>query len=151
ERARGGLYAGRVTLITYVAAATLLVVGGVEAVEELAAVRATHPDPQAGTVLAALVNGAVTWFAAAGVTSSLGQITDEYLDDRFEWRYCNAPFYVVAIATVLWGTSQFFLGRATLPFLAVTLTAGTLLGVLSTLSFAVVETYRESPGEARAA
>ncbi|MFC6726779.1 DUF373 family protein, partial [Halobium palmae] len=106
-------------------------------------------------VLAALVHGAVQWFAAAGITSSLGQVTDEYLADRFKWRYLNAPFYVGAIAVVLYAVSGFFLSSFlypglnwadvpavrsfTLTELAMALLVGTLLGVLSTLTFAVAE------------
>jgi putative membrane protein len=147
ERARNGLYAGRVTLITYVVAAALLVVGGVQGMQTLAAVEtAAGGDPSALAVLAALVHGAVRWFAAAGITSSLGQVTDEYLADRFEWRYLNAPFYVLAIAIVLFAVSGFFLPPGVegvthleLTEMAIALVVGTLLGVLSTLTFAVAE------------
>jgi putative membrane protein len=123
-----------------------MIVGGVRGVELLDTVEAGTPGQLgAGVVLAATVHGAVQWFAAAGVTSSLGQVTDEYLADQFKWRYLNAPFYVVAIAIVLHAVSGFFLppvaGVATLSLtdLAVALTAGTLLGVLSTLAFAIAE------------
>ncbi|WP_129114376.1 DUF373 family protein [Halegenticoccus tardaugens] len=154
EHARNVLYAGRVTLITYIVAAALMVVGGIQGVETLDAVRASYPgELPPGVILAALVHGAVQWFAAAGVTSSLGQVTDEYLADRFKWRYLNAPFYVVAIAVVLYAVSGFFLSDVVLPptvnvpsvrafsltGLAVALTVGTLLGVLSTLAFAIAE------------
>ncbi|MGM0590376.1 MAG: DUF373 family protein [Halobacteriota archaeon] len=148
EQARNLLYAGRVTLITYIVAAALMIVGGVQGVAMLQAVeQGTGGQPVALVVLAALVHGAVQWFAAAGITSSLGQVTDEYLADRFKWRYLNAPFYVLSIAVVLYAVSGFFLQSApvdgvpqiTLTQLAVALTAGTLLGVLSTLTFAVAE------------
>jgi putative membrane protein len=146
ERGRNLLYAGRATLITYVVAAALMVVGGVRGVELLRTVDAAVPSQLGvGVVLAAVVHGAVQWFAAAGVTSSLGQVTDEYLADRFKWRYLNAPFYVVSIAVVLHAVSGFFLPDVSgvtslsLTDLAVALTAGTLLGVLSTLAFAVAE------------
>ncbi|MFB6120058.1 MAG: DUF373 family protein [Halobacteriaceae archaeon] len=141
RQVRNALYAGRVTLLTYVVATALLVIGGVEAVDQLEAVQ-RRGDPSGTTVLAALVYGAVTWFAAAGLTSSLGQITDEYLAGRFEWRYLNAPFYILAIAAVLHAVSGYFLGRTSLTYLAAMLTAGTLLGVMSTLAFAVVESWR---------
>jgi putative membrane protein len=147
--ARRSLYAGRVTLVTYVVAAVLLVIGIAEGVDLLNTLRAERPgglDPLA--VLAALTFGTVRWLAAAGVTTSLGQITDEFLAGRFEWRYLNAPFYVLAIAAVLHGVSGFFVGRITPTMLAVLLMAGTLMGVLSTLTFAVVESYRS--GRARA-
>jgi putative membrane protein len=140
DRLRNSLYAGRATILTYVVAAALLVVGGVEAGSVLSSVRdSTGPRLGALTILAALVHGAVVWFGAAALTTSLGQITDEYLAGRFQWRYLNAPFYVVAITAVLHAVSAFFLGEASLTYLAAVLTAGTLLGVLSTLAFAVVE------------
>jgi putative membrane protein len=149
ERVRSGLYTGRVTLITYVVAAALLVIGGVEGMNQLAAVRrAADGSLAASTVLAALTFGAVRWFAAAGLTTSLGQVTDEYLADRFRWRYLNAPFYVLSIAAVLHMLSAFFLDYVTLTELAAVLTAGTLVSVLSTLTFAVVESWRGNPDAA---
>ena len=143
---RNLLYAGRVTLITYVVALALIVVGGFQGVETVDAVREVHDAAiPVATALAAFVHGFVQWLAVAGVTSSLGQITDEYLAGRFQWRYLNAPFYVVAIAVVLYGVSGFFLPAAPgvtpleLADLALALAAGTLLGVLSTLAFAIAE------------
>ena len=139
---REALFTGRVTLITYVVSAALLFIGGVSGVNFYEQV------PAATTlsvleVLSALVYGSITWFAAAGITSSLGRVTDEYLSGEFEWRYLNAPFYVLAIAAVLHGVSAYFLGRVTLEYLALMLTGGTILGLASTLSFAVVESRAE--------
>ncbi len=140
ERARRSLYAGRVTLITYLVAAVLLVIGGVSGVDQLEAVQASEPGALGALeTLSALVYGAVQWFAAAGVTTSLGQITDEYLADGLEWRYLNAPFYVLAIAVVLHGVSAYVLGIEGLSYLAAALTSGTLLGIGSTLAFAIAE------------
>jgi putative membrane protein len=82
------------------------------------------------------------------VTSSLGRVTDEYLSGIFHWRYLNAPFYVVAIAAVLHGVSGFFLGEASLEYLAVVLTGGTLLGLMSTLSFAIAESRAQREADA---
>ncbi|MDY6818633.1 MAG: DUF373 family protein [Halobacteriales archaeon] len=145
---RRSLYAGRVTLVTYVVAFVLVLIGGAEGIEFLNTIQTTRPSAGPLDVLAALVFGSVRWIAAAGITSSFGQITDEYLADRFRWRYLNAPFYVLAIATVLHAVSGFFLGRVPLAYLAGALTAGTLIGVLSTLTFAIVESHRH---EGRAA
>jgi putative membrane protein len=143
-RAWQALFTGRVTPVTNVVAAGLLVVGGiggVGAVEEIQAV--TAGTPGAVEVAAASVSGALQWVAAAGVTASLGRVTDEYLAGEFRWQYLNAPFYVVAITAVLHGVSAFMLGRASLEYLAVMLTAGTLLGLASTFSFAVAESWIE--------
>ncbi|MEF8800643.1 MAG: DUF373 family protein [Halolamina sp.] len=146
EKARQLLYAGRVTLITYIVALTLILLGGWQGYETLMAAQAEAGDSlQLLTQVAVFVHAAVGWLAAAGVTSSLGQITDEYLDDEFRWRYLNAPFYVLAISVVLHAVSGFFLPDGVglqvmgVTDLALALTAGTLLGVLSTLTFAIAE------------
>ncbi len=146
ERGRRLLYTGRVTLITYVVAAALLFIGGVGGLDALEAARVRMA---LGTieVIAALVYGAIQWFAAAGITSSLGQITDEYLAERFEWRYLNAPFYVLSIAIVLHPVSAFVLDYRGLPYVAVALTVGTLLGLASTLTFAIAESRMERRAE----
>jgi putative membrane protein len=144
DRARRSLYAGRVTLIAYVVALALLAVGAVSGANALESVQeATTAELSALDVLAALLSGAVKWFTAAGITTSLGQITDEYLADRLEWRYLNAPFYVLSIGTVLHGVSAYFLGTWSLQYLAAALTAGTLLGLSSTLAFAIAESRSE--------
>ncbi|ACV47077.1 MULTISPECIES: DUF373 family protein [Halomicrobium] len=136
DRVRSGLYAGRVTVITYVVAAALMVIGGVSGVRTVESMAVES----VAEAIAGLVFGSVRWFAAAGITSSFGRVTDKYLSDSFEWRYLNAPFYVLSIAAVLYGVSSYFLGTATIEELAVALTAGTLLGLGSTLAFAIAET-----------
>lgn len=135
ERVRTGLYTGRVTLVTYVVAAALIVIGGVSGVETLA----QRPGTGVLETGAALVYGSVRWLAAAGITASLGHVTDEYLRERFRWRHLNAPFYVLAIAAVLYSVSAFVLETVSLSTLAIVLTASTLLGVFSTLAFAIAE------------
>jgi putative membrane protein len=154
ERLRNGLYAGRVTLITYVVAVALLIVGGVQGITMVETVDSTtRSSIDIVTTGAAFIHGAVQWFGAAGITSSLGQVTDEYLAGRFRWRYLNAPFYVIAIAIVLYGLSGFFLPNIdgivtlSLPDLALALTVGTLMGVLSTLTFAIAESRYPSQAE----
>ncbi|WP_247002654.1 DUF373 family protein [Halosolutus gelatinilyticus] len=141
EWGRRSLYAGRTTLLAYVVATALLVVGGVSGVNTLDGVTAST-DGEVGVLvqLAALVYGSIHWFAAAGITTSLGQITDEYIAGTLEWRYLNAPFYVLAIAVVLHAVSAYFLlDEVGITYLAAALTAGTLLGIVSTLTLAVAE------------
>ncbi|MFD1570660.1 DUF373 family protein [Halorubrum laminariae] len=148
---RNVLYTGRVTLVTYVVALALIVIGGVQGFDTIETVAAARGgETTVGVDLAAFVHGFVQWLAVAGVTSSLGQITDEYLAGRFRWRYLNAPFYVLSIAVVLYAVSGFFLPAApgvtalTLSDLAMALAAGTLTAVLSTLAFAVAESQLPS-------
>ncbi|WP_254532583.1 DUF373 family protein [Natrinema gelatinilyticum] len=140
ERGRRSLYAGRTTLLAYIVAAALFVLGGVSGFDTLEEVQqSTAGDVGVPVMLAALVYGSIHWFAAAGLTTSLGQITDEYIANSLEWRYLNAPFYVLSIAVVLHAVSAFFLDEVGITYLAAALTAGTLLGIVSTLTFAVVE------------
>jgi len=148
EELRQLLYAGRVTLVTYIVAFTLIAIGGWQGYQAVTDGASTLPIPAQAAVF---IHAAVGWLAAAGVTSSLGQVTDEYLDDEFRWRYLNAPFYVLAISVVLHAVSGFFLpGEAAMPItdLALALTAGTLLGVLSTLTFAIAENRFPATAEA---
>jgi len=151
DAVRNVLYAGRVTLITYVVAAALIVVGGVQGTETVASVHtAVGGSVPTSVTLTAFVHGFVQWLGVAGITSSLGQITDEYLAGRFQWRHLNAPFYVAAIAVVSYGVTGFVLPAApgvtslTLVELALALAGGTLLGVLSTLTFAIAESQLPS-------
>jgi putative membrane protein len=145
EGLRQSLYAGRVTIITTVVALALLVMGGVSGYASLQTVGTAASPLSTGTVLAALVDGALPWFGAAGIVSSVGRILDSYLDGSFEWRYLNAPFYVLSIVTVLHAVSAYALAERNLEFVAAALAAGTILGLLSTLTFAVAET-RLRPG-----
>jgi putative membrane protein len=140
EQVRSGLYSGRLTLVTYLVAGILMAIGGVIGAQTL-----TDMQAEAETaldvleVIAALIYGSLRWFAAAGVTSSLGRVVDEYLDGAFEWQHLNAPVYVLAIAVILHGVSTYFLGVQDLSYLALTLTAATLLGLFSTFAFALAE------------
>jgi putative membrane protein len=149
ERIRQSLYGGRVQLVTYVVALAMLFVAGfsgLQSVEELGGIEAVG----VAGALAGATFGAVQWLAAGGIIASLGRITDEYLSGGFRWRYLNAPFYVAAIALVLFALSGFFLARVSLSELAGALAGGTLIGVVSTLAFAVAEQRfpRRSEGEA---
>jgi len=148
ERTRQGLYAGRVTLVAYVVALVLFAVGAASGAETLSAAQAGADDAlDVLEVVAAVLYGSVRWFGAAGLTTSVGQITDEYIAGRLEWRYLNAPFYVVAIAAVLHAVGGYFVGTVSLQVLAVALTGGTLLGFTSTLAFAVAESRLDGDPE----
>ena len=140
HRLRDGLYAGRVTIITYLVAVALFIVGSTSGLDQLATTRGPGETLPALEVGAALVYGAVVWVTAAGLTTSLGQITDSYLTGTLQWRYLNAPFYVIAIGIVLYGVSGFLIDVVSLSELAAALTAGFTIGVASTLAFAIAET-----------
>jgi putative membrane protein len=140
DRVREGLYGGRVSLVTYLVAGLLLVIGGFTGVRTVTDLQAQADSAlDVIEVIGALVYGSLQWFAAAGVTSSLGRVVDSYIDGEFEWRHLNAPVYVLAIAFILHGVSSYVLAFGDLSYLAFTLTGATLLGLASTFAFALAE------------
>ena len=139
ERIRQSFYGGRVQLVTYVVGLALLLVAGFSG--------AQYVEDLGGVSAVGATFGAIQWLAAGGVIASLGRITDEYLAGGFRWRYLNAPFYVLAIALVLYALSGFFLAQVSLSELAAALAGGTFIGVVSTLSFAVAEQRFPPRGE----
>ncbi|WP_330630170.1 DUF373 family protein [Halocatena halophila] len=143
ERIRRGLFTGRITVVTYVVALALVLIGSVNGAEDLAMPQTTAETINTG---ARLVYGTIVWIAGAGIIASLGHIADEYLRDRFRWRHLNAPFYVVAIAAVLYSVAGYVLEALSPTALAITLTASTLLGVFSTLVFAIAESKLGTDG-----
>ena len=147
DRLQRSLYAGRMTLIAYVVAITLVILGTVSGLNSIETVEASRGAVDVPMVLAAFVYGSIQWIAAAGITTSLGQITDEYIAGSLEWRYLNAPFYVIAMAIVLHAVSAFFVAEVSITYLATALTGGTVLGIVSTLTFAVAESrLADDPG-----
>jgi putative membrane protein len=140
DRVRNGLYDGRVTIVTTLVAIVILLVGGINGADQLEATRAGASTPLGAIeTAAAIAYGATAWFAAAGLATSFGQITDEYLAGTLEWRYLNAPIYVGSIAIVLYAASGYVLDELSLSVLAAALTSGFFLGVASTLTFAIAE------------
>lgn len=155
ERSRGIMYQGRITLLTYIAAAALVLVGGVRGTGLVTVTIGAVTAPSVAVLTAAFAHGAVQWVVAAAVVVSIGRITDEYLRGRFRWRILNAPVYVVAIGLVLYVISGFLLpgsvptvDRFTLVEVALGLAGGTLLGVISTLALSIAEARSEPVGEA---
>ena len=145
ERVREGLYGGRVSLVTYLVAGLLLVIGGFTGVGSVTDLQAQADSAlDVIEVIGALVYGSLQWFAAAGITSSLGRVVDSYIDGEFEWRHLNAPVYVLAIAFILHGVSSYVLTFGDLSYLAFTLTGATLLGLASTFAFALAESRLDS-------
>ncbi|AXR80686.1 DUF373 family protein [Natrarchaeobaculum sulfurireducens] len=106
---REALYSGQVSVVTYVVAAGLTLVGvfagalGVSSLE----------DPP-GILVPAMqfAFDAVPWLAMAAVTASAGRLLDEMISDRpIRSSYLNLPFLVLAIGLVVRGFSTYFLER----------------------------------------
>ncbi|WP_281194831.1 DUF373 family protein [Halorubrum sp. F4] len=119
ERVREALYAGQVSVVTYVVAGGLSLVGGFFGV-----LAATNLEDALLTVQAMeFTYAAVPWLAVAGVTAAVGRLLDELIrDEGIRTPYLNLPFVIVAVALVVRGFAGYFLEQEAL--LAPTVVAG---------------------------
>ncbi|UPV99120.1 DUF373 family protein [Halorussus gelatinilyticus] len=108
--AKDALYSGRVSIVTYVVAAGLSLIGVFAG-----ALRVSDPTAPAGGVLMpamAFAFASVPWLAAAAVTASTGRLLDEVIrNDDLRNSYLNLPFGVLAVGLVVRGFSAYFLQR----------------------------------------
>jgi len=109
ERVREALYAGQVSVVTYVVAAGLTLVGlflGALSVSELSGGRPTLAETMQ------FVYAAVPWLAVAALTASTGRLLDELIrDEGVRAPFLNLPFVVVAVGLVVRGFAGYFLER----------------------------------------
>jgi putative membrane protein len=105
------MYSGRVSLVTYVVAVGLALVGafaGALGVSSMAV-------EEVGTVIIAtrFVYDAVPWLTVAALTASTGRLLDELIgDDDIGSAYVNLPFVAVAVGLAVRGFSVYFLERS---------------------------------------
>ncbi|SEO39751.1 putative membrane protein [Halogranum amylolyticum] len=106
ERGRDALYSGQVSIVTYVVAAGLALVGVF-----LGALAAQGVGTDAEYVQVLLfAYRSVPWLALAALTASTGRLLDEFIQsDGAGAPYLNLPFGVVAVGLVVRGFSGYFL------------------------------------------
>ena len=107
ERVREALYAGQVSIVTYVVAGGLTLVGfffGALATADLdAGVPVLVESMQ-------FVHAAIPWFAVAGLTAATGRLLDELIrDEGIRTPYLNLPFVILAVGLVVRGFAGYFL------------------------------------------
>jgi len=104
------LYSGRVSIVTYVIAGGLALVGlfaGALTTSELGT------DPAALLVTMAFTYAAIPWLALGALAASAGRLLDEIIrGGRLRTSYLNLPFAVLAVGLVIRGFSGYFLERA---------------------------------------
>ena len=109
ERVREALYAGQVSVVTYVVAGGLALVGGFFGF--LAASDLGPGSPRLVEVVE-FTYAAVPWFAVAGVTAAVGRLLDELIrDEGIRTPYLNLPFVIAAVALVVRGFAGYFLAQ----------------------------------------
>nr|WP_193570753.1 DUF373 family protein [Halorubellus sp. JP-L1] len=111
SQTRDALYSGNVSVVTYVVAVGLTLVGVF-----VGALGASNVENVEGVVVPAMrfAYDSIPWLTTAGVTASVGRILDESLtDDRsLSSSSLNIPFVLASVALVVRGFSGYFLERA---------------------------------------
>ncbi|WP_205596799.1 DUF373 family protein [Halostella salina] len=136
-RVQESLYSGRVSIVTYVVAVGLSLIGVF-----VGALGVSNMDGQASVLLQAMrfAHDSVPWLATAALAASTGRLLDVAIqEDSVRSSYLNIPFGVLAVGLVVRGFSAYFLARAGVlaPFEVPPLE----LGVVSVAPFTL------SPGE----
>ncbi len=109
EMVRDALYSGQVSVVTYVVAAGLSLVGMF--LGALAVSGQTLEESIFVTVMQ-FTYRSVPWLALAALTASAGRLLDELISDEgLSTHYMNLPFGVVAVGLVVRGFSGYFLER----------------------------------------
>jgi putative membrane protein len=109
ERIREALYAGQVSVVTYVVAGGLSLVGGF-----FGALAATDVEDALTVQAMEFTYAAVPWLAVAGVTAAVGRLLDELIrDEGIRTPYLNLPFVIVAVGLVVRGFAGYFLAQET--------------------------------------
>ncbi|MFC4449213.1 DUF373 family protein [Halorussus aquaticus] len=107
---KDALYSGRVSIVTYVVAAGLSLIGLFAG-----ALRVSNSSVSTEGVLLpamAFAFASVPWLAAAALAASTGRLLDEIIrNDRVRNSYLNLPFGVLAVGLVVRGFSAYFLQR----------------------------------------
>jgi putative membrane protein len=108
-QAQDALYSGDVSVVTYVVAAGLAVLGlflgGLEVSQ--------YPGADASVIVARFVFDAVPWLAGAALAASAGRLIDDAIgDEPIRRSSINLPFVAVAVGLICRGFAGFFLERA---------------------------------------
>jgi len=108
---REALYAGQVSLVTYVVAGGLALVGLFAGVLGASGMEAAQVG--ALIVVARFVFEAVPWLTAAALAASTGRLLDEFIrDTELGGAYVNLPFVAIAVGLAVRGFTAYFLERS---------------------------------------
>jgi putative membrane protein len=106
---REGLYSGQVSLVTYVVAAGLALVGVFVGI-----LGASSVDNSAELLLALqFVYESIPWLTGGALIASAGRLLDEFIrDDDLGSAYVNLPFVAIAVGLAVRGFATYFLQRS---------------------------------------
>jgi putative membrane protein len=109
-QARDALYSGRVSIVTYVVAAGLALVGVFAG-----ALRVSELSPETALLLSAMTFTyySVPWVTLGALAASAGRLFDEVIrHEEVRTSFLNLPFGVLAVGLVVRGFSAYFVEKA---------------------------------------
>jgi putative membrane protein len=106
---RQSLYEGRVSFITYVISAILIIIGLIQGFNVLWKLYNSPVAPGLIPLVISFIYGSVWWMVAAALTSVAGKVIDHFVEGKPMGRYKTLPFLIISSGLVLWGGSIFIL------------------------------------------
>ena len=100
ENLKRSFYGGRISFVTYVAAAIFVFIGITQGLA-----RCWELEAKGLLVIVVFINASIWWFVASGLFSWVGRIIDAYLSKERVGRYWVLPFFLSAAGVILWGGS----------------------------------------------
>jgi putative membrane protein len=136
-QARDALYSGQVSVVTYVVAGGLTLLGAFVGVLGASGL----DDPQPVVAVTRFAYDAVPWLSGAALAASAGRLLDDVIRDApVRDSSINLPFVAVAVGLVVRGFAGFFLERAEI--LGPLRVPGTEIGALALSGFAIARGAR---------
>jgi putative membrane protein len=140
-QARDAFYSGRVSIVTYVVAGGLALIGVF-----VGALEVTAPVEETGGAIIGVmtfVYYSVPWLALAALTASTGRLFDEVIrSEELSSAYLNLPFGALATGIVIRGFTAYFLQRAEPPRIDPLVVPSLEAGVVYVSSFTLSATQR---------
>jgi putative membrane protein len=105
------LFEGRMSFITYVTSAMLLIIGAIQGFNSLWKIYTQPVSPGILMLVVAFIYGSVWWIVGAGISAMFGKILDLAIERKPFRRHLVVPFLLISGGLVLWGTSIFILSN----------------------------------------
>ena len=107
------LYGGKITFITHILAAVLVLIATIQGVTNLWNYY-RGPIWYGYLILMTIyINASVWWYVAAGICANMGKILDNYLEGSKDERIYSYPFFIFATGLIFWSASVFILANST--------------------------------------
>ncbi len=116
EKLKTEFYAGRMTFVTYSAAALITIIATILGTIELWGYYSTGGIWYYGamTLLTVFITTTIWWYVAALLFATTGKILDLHISGDFTTRDLSPSLFIISIGLLLWGASRYILSISSL-------------------------------------